>query len=76
MINNNYNRLVDFFSMVKIKRYDRMQLIYIRDLVHLPVPPVVIYDTGCILIFYDHYHEQSISYKDHPNRLNNYLYAC
>ena len=44
-----------------------------RDLAHLPVPPVFIYDILCILIFYDHYHEQSISYKVHPNRLNNYI---
>ena len=29
-----------------------------------------------ILIFYDHYHEQALSYIVHPNRLNNYLYAC
>ena len=26
--------------------------------------------------FYDHYHEQSISYKNQPKRLNNYLYTC
>ena len=48
---------------------------HIRDLARLPVPPVFIYDILCILIVYDHYHEQSISYKVHPNRLNNYLYA-
>ena len=53
-----------------------MQLNYIRDLAHLSVPPVVIYDIWCIFIFYDHYHKQSISYKVHPNLLNNYLYAC
>ena len=44
MINNNYNRLVNSFSMLKIRSYDRMQLNHIRDLAHLPVPPVVIYD--------------------------------
>ena len=38
---------------------------YIHALARLPVPPVFIYDIWCILIFYDHYHEQSISYKDH-----------
>ena len=67
MINNNYNRLVNSFSMLKIRSYDRMQLNHIRDLARLPVPPVVIYDIRCILIFHDHYHEQSISYKVHPN---------
>ena len=76
MINNNYNRLVNSFSILKIRSYDRMQLNNIHDLACLPVPPEVIYDIWCILIFYDHYHEQSISYKIHPNRLNNYLYAC
>ena len=35
MIKNNYNRLVDSFSMLKIRSY---------DLAHLPVSPVVIYD--------------------------------
>ena len=44
MINNNYNRLVDSFSMLKIRSYDMMQLNHIRDLAHLPVPPVVIYE--------------------------------
>ena len=53
-----------------------MQLNHILELARLPVPPVFIYDIRCILIFYDHYHEQSISYKVHPNRHNNDLYAC
>ena len=53
-----------------------MQLNHIRELARLPVPPVFIYDIWCILIFYDHYHEQSISYKVHPNRHKNDLYAC
>ena len=44
MINNNYNRLVNSFSMLKIWGYDRMQLNHIRNLACLPVPPVVIYD--------------------------------
>ena len=44
MINNNYNRLVNSFSMLKIRSYDRMQLNHIRDLARLPVPPEVIYD--------------------------------
>ena len=44
MMNNNYNRLVNSFSMLKIRRYDRMQLIHIRDLANLPVPPEVIFD--------------------------------
>ena len=44
MINNNYNRLVNSFSMLKIRSYDRMQLNHIRDLACLPVPPEVIYD--------------------------------
>ena len=39
--------------MLKLKSYDRMQLNHIRDLAS-----VVIYDIWCILIFYDHYHEQ------------------
>ena len=43
MINNNYNRLVNSFSMLKIRSYDRMQLNHICDLAHLPVPPEVIY---------------------------------
>ena len=41
MINNNYNRLVNSFSMLKIRSYDRMQLNHIRDLARLPVPPEV-----------------------------------
>ena len=44
MINNNYNRLVNSFSMLKIRSYDRMQLSHIRYLAHLPVPLEVIYD--------------------------------
>ena len=45
MVNNNYDRLVKSFSMLKIRtRYDRMQLNNIRYLARLPVPPVVIYD--------------------------------
>ena len=44
MINNNYNRLVNSFSMLKIRCYDRMQLNHIRDLDRLPVPPGVIND--------------------------------
>ena len=42
MINNNYNRLVNSFSMLKIRSYDRLQLNHIHDLGRLPVPPVVI----------------------------------
>ena len=44
MINNNYNRLVNSFSMLKLRRYDRMQPNHIHDLALLSVPPVVIYD--------------------------------
>ena len=44
MINNNYNRLVNSFSILKIRSYDRMQLNNIHDLACLPVPPEVIYD--------------------------------
>ena len=44
MINNNYNRLVNSFSMLKIRGYDRMQPNHIRNLARLPVPPVVTYD--------------------------------
>ena len=44
MINNNYDRLVNSFSMLKLRSYVRMQLNQIRELAHLPVPPVVIYD--------------------------------
>ena len=44
MINNNYNRLVNTFSMLKLRSYDRMQLNHIRNFTSLPVPPVVIYD--------------------------------
>ena len=49
--------------MLKLRSSDRMQLNQICDLAHLPVPPVVIYDIWCIFIFYDHYHEQPLSYK-------------
>ena len=44
MINNDFNRLVNSFSMLKLRSYDRIQLNQICDLAHLPVPPVVIYD--------------------------------
>ena len=44
MITNNYNKLVNSFSILKLRSYDRMQLYHIRDLACLPVPPVVIYD--------------------------------
>ena len=44
MINNNYNRLVNSFSMLKLRSYDRMQFNHIRDLARLPVPRVVFYD--------------------------------
>ena len=44
MINNNYNRIVNSFSMLKIRSYDMMQLHHIHDLARLPVPPEVIYD--------------------------------
>ena len=44
MIYNNYDRLVNSFSMLELRSYDMMQLNQIRDLAHLPVPPVVIYD--------------------------------
>ena len=44
MINNNYNRLVNSFSMLKLRSYDRMHLNHILNLACLPVPPVVIYD--------------------------------
>ena len=56
-----------------------MLLDHVRDLV---CPPVCLSLLYSIVIFdafffiYDHYHEQSIPYKFHPNRLNNYLYAC
>ena len=29
-----------------------------------------------IFLIHDHLHDQSISYKFHPNRVNNYIYAC
>ena len=32
MIDNNYNRLVNSFSMLKLRSYARMQLNHIRDL--------------------------------------------
>ena len=44
MINNNYNRLVDSYSVLKLRSYDTMQLNQIRNLAPLPVTPVVIYD--------------------------------
>ena len=45
MINTNYNRLVNSFSMLKIRSYGRMQLNHIRDLARMPPPPPeVIYD--------------------------------
>ena len=44
MFNNSYNRLVNSFSMLKSRSYDRMQLNHIHDIDRLPVPPVVIYD--------------------------------
>ena len=45
MIYNNYNRLVNSISMLKIRSLtDRMQLNHICDLAQLPVPPVFIYD--------------------------------
>ena len=44
MMNNNYNKLVNSFSVLKLRSYDRMQLNHICDLARLPVPPVVIYD--------------------------------
>ena len=43
MINNNDNRLVNFFRMLELRSYDRMQLNQKRDLAHLPVTPVVKY---------------------------------
>ena len=53
-----------------------MQLNHVRDLVGPPVCLSLLY-SYMIHVFdavfiYDHYHEQSISYKFHPNR----LYAC
>ena len=44
MINNNYKRLVNSFSMLKLRSYDRIQLYPIHNLACLPVPPVAIYD--------------------------------
>ena len=43
MINNNYNRLVNSFSMLKIRSYDRMQLNHIHDLARLQIDSTTIY---------------------------------